>query len=219
MKRKLILILAILIILLLLIKRKDMTWRQSILKAIYPIIMLPGKLFGSNKEAHINEQEKKPVQDIYALSFQANNKDTISMEQFRGKKILIVNTASNCGYTGQFAELETLHQQYKDQLQIIGFPANDFKEQEKGNDEEIARFCKVNFGVSFLLASKTSVIRGQEQHPLYKWLSQASLNGWNNQEPVWNFCKYLVDENGTLLGFFSQKISPLDEQIRTRIEK
>lgn len=219
MKRKLILILALLAILLLLIKRKDMTWRQSILKAIYPVLMLPGKLFGSNKEVHINKQAKHPVKDIYTLSFLANNKDTISMEQFRGKKILIVNTASNCGYTGQFSELETLYQRYKDQLQIIGFPANDFKEQEKGNDEEIARFCKVNFGVSFLLAAKTSVVRGQEQHPLFGWLSQASLNGWNNQEPVWNFCKYLIDENGTLQGFFSQKISPLDEQIRTLIEK
>ena len=137
----------------------------------------------------------------------------LSALMLKGKKLLLVNTASACGYTGQYAELEELYKKYKDQLVIIGFPANDFKQQEQKNDEEIAEFCKVNYGVTFLLAKKSSVIKGAEQHPVFAWLSDAGKNGWNDEEPTWNFCKYLVDEEGILKAFFPQTVSPLDKSV------
>ncbi len=196
-----------------------MTWRQSIMKAIYPIIMLPGKLFGGSKAVKINQQKTLPQSSLYELSYIANNKDTISLQQYKGKKLLIVNTASNCGYTGQYAELETLYKQFGNRLQIIGFPANDFKEQETGSDEEIAQFCQINYGVSFPLASKSVVIKSKDQNPIFQWLSDAKKNGWNNQEPTWNFSKYLINEEGVLMGFFSQQISPLDDQIKALVEQ
>jgi glutathione peroxidase len=136
------------------------------------------------------------------------------METFRGKKVLLVNTASDCGYTGQYAELEALYKQYKDDgLVIIGFPANDFKQQEQRDDAAIAEFCKINYGVTFLLAQKSSVIKSAEQNPVFQWLSSLSLNGWNEQEPTWNFCKYIVNEDGVLEAFFPQGVSPLDESL------
>lgn len=210
--RKLIIGLIVIVVLLILIKKKNMTWRESILKAVYPVIMLPGKLFGTQKGS-LNKQHKTAIMNFYQLTVTLNNGQTISMEQFKGKKLLLVNTASACGYTGQYAELEELYKKYKDQLVIIGFPANDFKQQEQKNDEEIAEFCKVNYGVTFLLAKKSSVIKGSEQHPVFAWLSDAGKNGWNDQEPTWNFCKYLVDEEGILKAFFPQTVSPLDKSV------
>lgn len=190
-----------------------MTWRQSILKVVYPVIMLPGKLFGGKEKSTVNTGNVKPVQDFYRLSLARNNGDVVSMEAFKGKKILLVNTASDCGYTGQYAELEELYQKYKDRLVIIGFPANDFKQQEQRDDSAIAEFCKVNYGVTFILAKKSQVIKGEAQNPVFQWLSTASLNGWNDREPVWNFCKYLVSESGVLQAFFPQTVSPLDAKV------
>lgn len=211
--RKLLIGLIVIVVILMLIKKKNMTWRESILKAVYPVIMLPGKLFGGSKQGSLNKQYKTAPMNLYQLTVTLNNGQTISMQQFKGKKILLVNTASACGYTGQYAELEELYKKYKDALIIIGFPANDFKQQEQKNDEEIAEFCKVNYGVSFLLAKKSSVIKRAEQNPVFQWLSDANKNGWNNQEPTWNFCKYLVDEQGTLEAFFPQTVSPLDKSV------
>jgi len=210
--RKLLIGLIVIVVVLILIKKKNMTWRESILKAVYPVIMLPGKLFGSQKGS-LNTQHKTATMNFYQLTVTLNNGQTISMEQFKGKKLLLVNTASACGYTGQYAELEELYKKYKDQLVIIGFPANDFKQQEQKNDEEIAEFCKVNYGVTFLLAKKSSVIKGAEQHPVFAWLSDACKNGWNDEEPTCNFCKYLVDEEGILKAFFPQTVSPLDKSV------
>jgi glutathione peroxidase len=147
------------------------------------------------------------------LPFTANNGTTTSFEQFKGKKILLVNTASDCGFTAQYSELENLHQQYKSKLVVIGFPANDFKNQESKDDNAIASFCKLNYGVTFPLAKKSSVIKGNEQNAIFNWLSDSTKNGWCNKQPDWNFSKYLVDENGVLIGFFSKDVSPLDEKI------
>ena len=160
--RKLLIGILVITLVLILIKKKNMTWRESILKAVYPIIMLPGKLFGGTQKGSLNSQNKIPQMDFYQLSFTLNNGQTASMEQFKGKKVLLVNTASACGYTGQYAELEELYKKYKEQLVIIGFPANDFKQQEQKNDKEIAAFCKVNYGISFLLAQKSSVVKGAD---------------------------------------------------------
>ena len=121
---------------------------------------------------------------------------------------MLVNTASNCGYTAQYKELEELYEKYKNQLVIIGFPANDFKEQEKGSDEEIAQFCRVNYGISFPLSKKSVVIKSPEQNPVFRWLTDKSRNGWNDKPPTWNFSKYLVNEEGTLTHYFDPAIPP-----------
>ena len=140
------------------------------------------------------------------------NGDTADLSVYRGKKIVIVNTASDCGYTGQYEELQKLYEQRKDDIVIIGFPANDFKEQEKGSNEEIASFCKKNYGVEFPMAMKTSVVKSSTQHDLFKWLSEASKNGWNEQAPSWNFSKYIIDEQGKLIGYFDPGVSPLGKE-------
>lgn len=202
----------------LLLKKKDMSYRQSILKAMYPVIMLPGKMFGAQKSIKTNTDNKLPLVDFFAQKITLNNGTEIVLNQFKGKKILLVNTASDCGFTGQYAELEKLHQQYLNELIIIGFPANDFKGQEKKGDDAIAEFCKINYGVSFFLAKKSVVIKGAEQNEIFNWLSNNAKNGWCSQAPVWNFCKYLVNENGVLTHFFPQTISPLDAQVITAIE-
>ncbi len=123
--------------------------------------------------------------------------------------MLLINTASDCGYTGQYKELEKLYQQYKQRLMIIGFPANDFKEQEKGSDEEIAEFCRINYSVTFPLMKKSTVVKSPEQNPVFQWLTDKNKNGWNNQPPTWNFSKYLVNEEGILTSYFDPSISPV----------
>lgn len=206
------------VVALFLIKRKDMTLRQSLMKSFYSIIMLKGKLFGTANGILLNEKKIAPTISLYNLQFTANNGTAIGLDQFKGKKILLVNTASDCGYTGQYSELETLHQQYKEKLVVIGFPANDFKNQESKDDNAIASFCKLNYGVTFLLAKKSSVVKGAEQNAIFKWLSDSTQNGWCTKQPDWNFSKYLVDENGVLMGFFSKDVSPLDEKIVSALQ-
>ena len=197
----------------LLMKKKDMSYRQSILKTMYPLIMLPGKVFGSKNAIQKNITNIHPIVDFYSLKIVLNDGSILDVNQFKGKKIILVNTASDCGYTAQYAELEKLYQQHKENLVTIGFPANDFKEQEKKDDASIAEFCKINYGVTFYLAKKSQVIKGAEQNPVFNWLSNPEKNGWCNQEPKWNFCKYLVDGNGVLTHFFAQSVSPLDPQV------
>lgn len=215
--KKTIIILVLILIALFLIKRKDMTWRQSVLKAIYPLIMLKGKLFPGAKDVQVNKDGKQPVNSFYALKAVNNHGDTVDFSQFKGKKVLIVNTASDCGFTAQYDELEQLHQQYKDKLVMIAFPANDFKEQEKKDDAAIASFCKINYGISFPLMRKSHVIKGAEQNSVFQWLTNASQNGWCNQQPVWNFSKYVVNEEGVLTHFFSQMISPTSEKVKEAV--
>lgn len=211
--RKPFVILIVVGLFLLFIKRNNMTWRQSFLKTFYPLVMLPGKIFGTQKIMLQNTAQLKPITSFYELTATGNHGEPINFSQFRGKKVLIVNTASDCGYTGQYAELESLYQQHKDKLVVIAFPANDFKQQEQRNDEAIAEFCKVNYGVSFPLMKKSSVVPGTQQDPVFQWLTKASLNGWCNQTPLWNFNKYLVNEHGVLQGFFPSSESPLGKEI------
>lgn len=194
-----------------------MTIRQRIMKAIYPAIMFltPKK---KNMSQHNQDGQVKAPVSFYTLSATANNKTAFDFGQLQGKKVLIVNTASNCGYTAQYAELQKLYEQHKDKLVILGFPANDFKEQEKGTDEEIASFCQVNFGVSFPLMQKTTVIKSAQQNSVYQWLTDAAKNGWNSTPPEWNFSKYLVDENGTLIDYYPPSVSPLSEEIVSQLD-
>jgi glutathione peroxidase len=149
---------------------------------------------------------------IYELKLKALDGKEIDFHQYQGKKLLIVNTASECGYTPQYEELQHLHVTKGDQLTVLGFPANNFGSQEPGSNEQIATFCTKNFGVTFQLFAKSSVLP-PNQNPLYEWLTQPSQNGWNAEAPSWNFCKYLVDENGQLLKFYSAAVSPLSDEI------
>ncbi len=193
-----------------------MTIRQRIAKALYPFIM---KLTKSTKKGTLLENKAKavPAQPFFTLKTLTNSGKELDFSQFKNKKVLLVNTASNCGYTGQFEELQQLHDEYKHNLVILGFPANDFKEQEQGSDESIAQFCQVNFGVTFTLAKKSKVVKGTDQHPVYQWLTSPQLNGWNKHQPDWNFSKYLVDENGTLTHYFGPSISPLSNEVKGAI--
>ena len=196
---------------------KNMTYRQKVLKAVYPAWMWWTKLWGKNSSQLA--QEKQPVLSFYDLSATLSSGDTLSFSSLQGRKILIVNTASDCGYTGQYAELQALYEKEAGRLEILAFPANDFKQQEKGTDEEIAAFCKSNFGVSFPLVKKTTVITGGEQHPVYQWLTDSTKNGWNAQTPEWNFSKYLINEQGMLTHYFGPSISPLDKKLAAAIHQ
>lgn len=196
-----------------------MNLRQKIAKAFYPLLMLVTKWVGKNSKIMNNEQGITSPRSVYDLSVSLNNGNTLELSSLRGKKILFVNTASECGYTNQYADLQKLYQQYKEKLEIIGFPANDFHEQEKGSDEEIAQFCQLNFGVSFPLARKSIVIKSNEQNPVFAWLTHKTQNGWNEQAPSWNFSKYLVNERGVLTHYFDPSISPTSNILTAAIGK
>ena len=171
--------------------------------------LLTGVFSCSSKLKPENARSKAPFHELKATSLFGEG---IDFKEFKGKKVLIVNTASKCGFTPQYAELEELHQKHKDSLVIIGFPANDFMNQEPGSNEDIAEFCQVNYGVTFLMSERITV-KGDDKHEVYQWLTDKNKNGWNTQAPRWNFHKYLVDENGELIGVFQSKISPLDDKI------
>jgi glutathione peroxidase len=170
------------------------------------------KIRGENRKL---EQPASNVLSIpfYTLSVFLNNGNEFRLENLKGKKVLVVNTASNCGYTNQYSELQELYEKHKDTLIILGFPSNDFKEQEKGSDDEIAKFCLVNFGVSFPLAKKSVVTKTAEQNKVFEWLTHKELNGWNDQQPSWNFSKYLLNENGFLTHYFDPAVSPLSTEV------
>lgn len=156
---------------------------------------------------------------IYNYEVETIDGELISLSQFKGKKIMIVNTASKCGYTSQYAQLQELYEKYgKEDFVILGFPSNDFMKQEPGSDEEIAAFCEKNYGVSFPMMSKISV-KDEEMAPLYKYLTTASLNGKIDSKVKWNFQKYLIGTDGKLEHVYYSKTVPTDKEITDWIEK
>ncbi|MCE1202162.1 MAG: glutathione peroxidase [Bacteroidia bacterium] len=175
-------------------------------KAILFSILLLGIIsVNAQKAFHdfvVNDIDGKP----YALS------------SLKGKKVMVVNTASKCGLTPQYAKLEKLYEQYgSDKFVIIGFPANNFMSQEPGTNAEIKAFCTDNYGVSFPMMSKISV-KGNDMHPLYKWLTSKELNGVEDSSVSWNFQKYLIDEQGRLVKVLSPRTDPLDKEITSWIK-
>ena len=152
------------------------------------------------------------AKSFYALSADNINGEPISMNTFKDKKILVVNVASQCGYTPQYEGLQNLYETYGDSLVVLGFPSNDFMWQEPGNNTEIKTFCQRTYGVTFPMFAKIHV-KGKKHHPLYTWLSDSTMNGWNHENPSWNFNKYLLDEKGKLLERFGSSIEPLDTLI------
>jgi glutathione peroxidase len=143
---------------------------------------------------------------VYDFKMNAIDGEEISFSQYKGKSILIVNVASKCGFTPQYADLEKLHENFGNKVTVLGFPANNFGGQEPGSNDDIAAFCEKNYGVTFQMFEKLSV-KGDDQSPLYAWLEQQT-----GEVPGWNFCKYLVKQDGTVL-FFPSKVNPLDPQI------
>lgn len=148
---------------------------------------------------------------IYDFKLKSLEGKEIDFSQFKGKNLLIVNTASNCGYTPQLKDLEKLHEQYGSKVAVLGFPANNFLWQEPGSNEEIATFCERNYGVKFQMFEKLSVM-GNDKSPLYKWLEAKS-----GKSPSWNFCKYVIDKTGKVVGFYPSKVNPMDSQIIDKI--
>ncbi|MFI5133132.1 MAG: glutathione peroxidase [Chitinophagales bacterium] len=197
---------------------KHMTYRQKILKAIYPAWMWWTKLNGKNVTELSNEKMQPPV-SFYSLKDTLNNGSEFDFSELKGKKVLLVNTASDCGYTNQYNDLQQLYEQHKNDLVVIGFPANDFKQQEKGTDEEIAQFCKQNYSITFPLMRKTMVIKKEGQNKVFRWLTDSAQNGWNTKPPSWNFCKYLVNENGVLTNYFGSSVSPMSKDVLDAINK
>lgn len=141
----------------------------------------------------------------------------LKLSAYKGKKILLVNTASECGYTPQYSQLEELHKEFVDRLVVVGIPSNDFGGQEPRGNKELKEFCSLNYGVTFLLTSKVSIL-GNEIHPLYKFLTTKSLNNFADSEVKWNFQKYLCDEEGKLIAVFPHNMEPLSEDILKAID-
>ena len=193
-----------------------MTLRQALWKLVYPLTMLFTKQ-GWRGQMFVNQNNAAPNTSFHALSATTNDGERLNLATFRGKKVLIVNTASNCGYTNQYKELNELQKRFQQTLIVIAFPSDDFN-QEKGTDEEIKQFCTDTYNISFPLMKKAHVL-DRDQDPVYVWLTNSSQNGWNDAVPQWNFSKYLVNEDGILTHYFGTSISPLDNLILNAIQK
>lgn len=188
------------------------------------IIALSTVLLSCVAHSNHSNMQNNPMQtvanksqpDIYAFKVEALDGGSIDFAAYKGKKILIVNTASECGYTPQYKELQALYEKFKDKLVIVGFPANNFGGQEPGSNTEIKTFCEKNYGVSFPMAAKISV-KGDDMAPLYKWLTSKVENGVLDAEIRWNFNKFLIDENGKMVAYFPSKVSPMSEEIINKL--
>lgn len=156
-----------------------------------------------------------PGKTLYDFTVNSIDGKPVSLSGFKGKKVVILNVASKCGFTPQYADWEKFYKEHGDKIVVLGFPANNFK-QETSSNQEIAQFCQKNYGVSFPMFEKVSVA-GDDQSPLYQWLSTKSMNGWNDKTPTWNFCKYVINEKGDLTHFFGSKIKPDDAEFRKAI--
>jgi len=157
------------------------------------------------------------MKSIYDIKINSLQGKPINLKDFEGKHILFVNVASKCGFTPQYKGLEELHQNYKDKLVVIGIPCNQFGSQEPGSSEEIQEFCEVNYGVSFLITEKIDV-KGQNQHPLYSWLTNKDFNSKKSSSVKWNFQKYLVDNNGKLIDYYFSITKPTSSKITKHLK-
>jgi glutathione peroxidase len=169
-----------------------------------------------NTATNLNVPIMQPKTSIYNIKINNLNGDPIQLADYKGKKILFVNVASECGFTPQYKDLQTLHSMYGDKLVVIGLPCNQFGEQEPGNASEIQAFCSKNYGVEFLITEKIDV-KGPNQHPLYAWLTNKDINGGKSSSVKWNFQKYLVDEEGNFIDFYYSITNPLAPEITSKI--
>jgi len=183
--------------------------RNIIKTLVYPLLTL-----FSCKEIKTKPISESPMasQSFYDLTMNTIDGKSINFSIYKGKKVLLTNTASECGYTPQYKELQALADKFSNKIVILGFPSNDFGSQEPGKNEEILNFCEKNYGITFQLFEKSNVT-GSLKNEVYQWLTSKQKNGWNDEEPKWNFAKYLVNENGELIKTFSSAVSPLDKEI------
>ena len=182
------------------------------------LILVIITIISCNNKKKISTTTPTKEQNIYSFKVKTLNNETFDFATLKGKKILIVNTASKCGLTPQYEKLQTLYNKYKNEnFIIIGFPANNFLSQEPGSNKEIQQFCTQNYGVTFPMMSKISV-KGKNQHPIYQFLTQQSQNGLMDNKVKWNFQKYLINENGQLEFVISPKTSPLSDKITNWIK-
>ena len=157
------------------------------------------------------------LNSIYDIKINDISGEPIELSDFKDKYLLFVNVASKCGFTDQYKDLQELHEKYKDDLIIVGLPCNQFGNQEPGNEEEISQFCQINYGVTFLLTEKIEV-KGGNQHPIYKWLTDKNLNGVKSSTVRWNFQKYLLDPSGNLINYWYSTTNPLSKKIIQHIQ-
>lgn len=166
-----------------------------------------------NTELAMNTENTTQQMSFYDFKTTTLAGDEFDFSTLKGKRVLIVNTASECGFTPQYEQLQELYKEFGgDKFTIIGFPSNDFGKQEPGSNEEIATFCQKNYGVTFPMMDKTPV-KGDDQHPVYAWLTHQEQNGVDDAKVSWNFNKFLVDENGNWVAHYGSRTSPLDEEI------
>lgn len=173
----------------------------------------------TNQKTEISKAKTQELmgKSIYDYKVESLDGKEINFADFKGKKILIVNTASQCGFTPQYADLEKLYEEYKSKLVIVGFPANNFGAQEPGSNEEIGAFCQKNYGVSFPMAAKVSV-KGDDTAPIFKFLTEKDLNGVKNTAILWNFTKFLLDENGKLIDSYISTTKPTSSSITKHLQ-
>ncbi|MGL4632241.1 MAG: glutathione peroxidase [Leadbetterella sp.] len=168
-------------------------------------------LFSPKSGSYVNANMHNAKGSLYDYSLNSIDGKPIDFSIYKGKKVVLINVASKCGFTSQYKDWQAFHEKFGNKVVVLGFPANDFLAQEPGTNSDIASFCQKNYGVSFQMFEKV-VVTGSDRHPLYKWLSSKDLNGWNDKSPSWNFCKYVVDENGKLTHFFESKVLPTDSK-------
>jgi len=182
-------------------------------------VSLPGCKEVKTRPAEIDRvQNQTPMKSIYDIPVKTIDGQETTLSQYKGKKMLITNVASECGFTPQYADLQELFATHGDKVVVLGFPANNFGGQEPGTNEQIKEFCSKNFGVTFPMFAKISV-KGSDMHELYQWLTSPELNGWNEKAPNWNFCKYLISEDGRLLKFYSSAVNPMSKEVVQELEK
>lgn len=188
-----------------------------LLFSAFSLFLLSASCFNAKKVAAQPETSvTKPTTPFYQFTLNSLEGEPMSLEQFRGKKIIVMNVASKCGYTPQYADWEMFYSENKDRVVVLGFPSNDFGGQEPGTAEEIADFCEHNYHVTFPMFEKIQV-KGKGQAPIYQWLTDPAKNGWNSEAPSWNFCKYLINEKGELTHFFASKVKPDSPEFREAI--
>ena len=187
---------------------------KLMIKTINIIIILIISILNSDYSSYINKNTTMPIYDITINDIEGN---TIKLSDYKGKYVLFVNVASNCGFTRQYRELQKLYNDNDEKLVVVGVPCNQFGGQEPGNEEKISIFCSEKYNVTFPMTEKVSV-RGSNQHPLYKWLTSKELNGRKNSSVKWNFQKYLIDKDGNLIDYWYSLTSPTSSKITNYIK-
>ncbi len=190
---------------------------KQLISFILSIVTLVSSSCQSAKQRPANAASPASSTSIYEFKLpELESGAMVDLAQYKGKKLVILNVASKCGYTPQYADWEAFYKAHGEDIVVLGFPANNFMGQEPGSNEDIASFCSKNYGVSFPMFQKVSV-KGDDIHPLYQWLSQKDKNGWNDQAPTWNFCKYVINEKGELVSFFPSGVKPDDVEFKKAV--